>query len=331
MNVIIESNFPFSVASIGYSASGELRISLNSDDAGTGRRFCYEAQLDCRAAEERSMVGLLEYARRYMERSTVKESTKGTYKLMCNYLEAYGDCLLERVNTEYLEGFVAYLHSRGLGQGTVRLHFQKLTCVLHDAYRNGLFDDRVLQRVKRPKKVQTKKCFLTEAELKRMMRHPLPEEYGNIMSMFLFSCLTGLRFGDVLGLRWKDVKRNGKHLQLEFHQQKTDTHERLPLCADAEALLHGMERKGEHVFDKVTNPYVNATLRKWCKEAKIKKPVTFHIARHTFCVLLLTKEVPIFTVQQLMCHSDIGTTQVYADLMNSTMAKAVKKLPRLEQ
>lgn len=55
--------------------------------------------------------------------------------------------------------------------------------------------------------------------------------------------------------------------------------------------------------------------------------ISFHIARHTFCVLLLTKDVPIYTVQQLMCHSEIGSTKVYADLLNKTKEKAVKRLP----
>ena len=51
------------------------------------------------------------------------------------------------------------------------------------------------------------------------------------------------------------------------------------------------------------------------------------VSRHTFCVLLLTKDVPIYTVQQLMCHSDIGSTKVYADLLNKNKLKAVRKLP----
>ena len=67
MNVIIESNFPFSVASIGYSAVGELRISLISGTAMTDSRFCYEATLGEGDAEERPQVGLLDYARQYME------------------------------------------------------------------------------------------------------------------------------------------------------------------------------------------------------------------------------------------------------------------------
>ena len=55
--------------------------------------------------------------------------------------------------------------------------------------------------------------------------------------------------------------------------------------------------------------------------------MTFHIARHTFCVMLLTKDVPIYTVQKLMCHSGIGTTNIYADLTSKSKAKAVRKLP----
>ena len=152
------------------------------------------------------------------------------YRLMCNHLEAYGDITIDKITTAYLQDFIKYLQSQGMKPGSVRLYFQKLACVLHDAYKNGLFDDRILQRVKRPKREQEKKSFLSETELKKLAHHRLSEEYNNIQSMFLFSCMTGLRYSDVQGLRWKDVKRSGKHLQLEFHQQKTDTYERLPFA-----------------------------------------------------------------------------------------------------
>jgi len=327
MNVKIVSDFQFTLASIQYTPDGELCLTLSSAENAGGKQYQYTASLGSGQAEERPKVSLLEYARAFAANSSVKDSTKDSYRLMCNHLEAYGDRPLDEVTTDYLQQFIAHLYGTGLMTGTVRLYFQKLTCVLHDAYRNGLFDDRILQRVKRPKREQRKKCFLTEGELRRLMRQRLPEEYGNIRTMFLFSCLTGLRYGDVQGLRWSDVKRSGNHLHLEFHQQKTDSHERLPLCAEAETLLRGLKRSGEHVFKAEANQRVNTVLKRWCREARITKPVSFHSARHTFCVLLLTKEVPIFTVQQLMCHSDIGATKVYADLLNKTKAKALKRLP----
>ena len=326
MNIKISSDFKFTVSSIQYMPNGELHISLSSGE-DTNVNYEYKASLGNGEAMEKPSISLLQYARDYTQRSNIQLKTKSTYHLMCNHLQQYGDCAIDKVTTEYLQGFISYLQSIGMMPNTVRLYFQKLACVLHQAYKNDLFDDRILQRVKRPKKEQQKKCFLSEVELKRLVKHKLSSEFDNIQTMFLFSCMTGLRFSDVQGLRWKDIKKNGKHLHLEFHQQKTDTNERLPLCAEAESILRGMRHSGEHVFSSETNQKVNVVLKRWCKEARVNKPVTFHSARHTFCVLLLTNDVPIYTVQQLMCHSDISTTNVYADLLNKTKSKALKKLP----
>lgn len=329
MNIKINSNFQFSVVSIQYTATGELSICLSSDDFSSGAHYQYSASLGNSQAEERPSVSLLQYAKSYAASANIKPKTRESYMHVCRHLTDYGDSTMDNVTTNYLQGFILHLQSQGMKPGSVRLYFQKLACVLHDAYKNGLFDDRILQRVKRPKREQEKKSFLSETELKKLAKHRLSEEYNNIQSMFLFSCMTGLRYSDVQGLRWKDVKRSGKHLQLEFHQQKTDTYERLPLCAEAEALLRSQKHGGEYVFKEETNQKVNVVLKRWCKEARIKKHVSFHSARHTFCVLLLTKDVPIYTVQQLMCHSDIATTKIYADLLNKTKAKALRKLPTL--
>ena len=330
MNIVIKSNFPFSVSSIRYAPNGELCIELSSGAEDTKKRFRYTASLGSGDAEEQPSASLLEYSRKYVADSKIKEKSKDPYRQMIRFLGQYGDSTLDKVTTEYLQGFIGHLQSAGLSPNTVRLYFQKITCILNNAYREGLFDERVLRRVQRVKRPKEKKSFLTERELKRLVRCRRYGKYGNIESMFLFSCMTGLRFGDVQGLRWKDVGHEGRHLYLDFTQHKTGTRETLPLCEGAESLLRGLKKKGERVFDPVSNPWANTVIRQWCRESGVRKPVTFHTARHTFCVLLLTRDVPIFTVQQLMCHSDIGTTKVYADILNRTKTKAVKKLPLLE-
>lgn len=327
MNIVIKSDFQFSVTSIRYAPNGELCIELSSENGNPKNRYQYTADLGSGQAEEKPLVSLVDYSRKFMENSRIKEKSKDPYRQMLRFLGSYGDCTLDKVTTEYLQGFIGHLQSVGLAPNTVRLYFQKITCVLNNAYKEGLFDERILRRVQRVKRPREKKSFLTEAELKRLVRNRRYGIYGETESMFLFSCMTGLRFGDVQGLRWKDVKRDGKHLSLEFHQQKTDTSESLPLCECAESLLRTQKKEGEYVFGRVSNQWVNQVLKRWCRDSRIKKPVVFHTARHTFCVLLLTNDVPIFTVQQLMCHSDINTTKVYADLLNRTKTKAVKKMP----
>ena len=329
MDIEINSNFPFSVVSIRFTPGGGLCISLASDKEDNASEYRYTASLGDGNAEERTPVSLAQYATDYADGSDIKPKTRLSYRLMVKHLCEYGDTEIGKVTTAYLQGFIEHLQRHGLKPGTVRLDFQKLACVLHNAYREGLFDDRILQRVRRPRKEQSKKCFLTEAELRRLERNPLPERHRNIQDMFLFSCMTGLWFSDVQALKWSDVRRSGRHLWIEFRQRKTGTHERLPLGSAAETLLQSLPRSGTHVFGPVCNQWANAQLRKWCKKARIRKPVTFHCGRHTFCVQLLAQGVPLYTVQRLMGHTDIATTEIYADIMDRTMSKAVGKLPLL--
>ena len=327
MKVVIQSNFSFDVKNIGFSASGELVISLSSTESDNENHYSYEADFGASSAVARPVVKLLDYTAAYVSKACIQEKTKSSYHLMMRHLQDYGDCNMEDVTTEYIQNFITYLERQGLQRGTVRLYFQKLACVLNDAYKNELFDERILRRVKRPKREQSKKSFLTERELKRLFSTAMPEKYDNMKNMFLFSCSTGLRFSDVANLQWKNVKSHNKHLLLEYHQQKTNTNEVLPLCAQAETLLRSLKHKGVKVFGHELSQEVNKFLKRWCKAAKIRKRVSFHTARHSFCVMLLTYDVSIYTVQQLMCHSDINSTKVYADILNKTKDKAVKKLP----
>lgn len=152
MDIKIISNFDFAVSSIQYSANGELQIRLEKEGVPTENRYEYEMCLGGGKSEQRPTYSLLKYAQEFAQNSNIKDKTKDCYRLMCKHLEKYGDCTIDSLTTNYLQGFIDYLQEQGLKVGTVRLYFQKLACVLHDAYKGGLFDDRVLQRVKRPKR-----------------------------------------------------------------------------------------------------------------------------------------------------------------------------------
>ncbi len=135
MNIRIESNFKFSVSSMHYLPNGELSIVLSKDEELERSRYEYVACLGNGEAEEHPSISLLDYIHDYVETSNTKSKTKESYMLMYNHLEAYGDSTIDKVTTAYLQDFIQYLQSQGLKPGSVRLYFQKLACVLHDAYK----------------------------------------------------------------------------------------------------------------------------------------------------------------------------------------------------
>lgn len=72
------------------------------------------------------------------------------------------------------------------------------------------------------------------------------------------------------------------------------------------------------------NHDANVMLSEVVKTAKINKRVTWHTARHTCATLLVYQGVPITTVQKILGHSSLRTTQIYSEIMPRTVVKDLK-------
>jgi len=143
--------------------------------------------------------------------------------------------------------------------------------------------------------------------------------------------MTGLRQGELLGLRWRDVDFSSRRVRVvspfvrgEFADPKSNTSGRsVPLAgrvADALGELRSSSlypRAGDLVFahpetgrpldrSKLTRRFASAIQR-----AGVRR-VTFHELRHTFGTRMAAAGVPIRTIQQWMGHADMKTTQIYA-------------------
>lgn len=85
------------------------------------------------------------------------------------------------------------------------------------------------------------------------------------------------------------------------------------------------------VFDKLHNnkTVINNILRQWCNKAGITKHITFHCARHTFATMMLTLGTDLYTVSKLLGHREIGTTQIYAKIIDKNKQQAVANIPSI--
>ena len=154
-----------------------------------------------------------------------------------------------------------------------------------------------------------------------------PEMSGrlaHVKDAFLFCCYTGLRFSDFCLMRSGFFSREGDCLWLRMKQKKTGTEVMIPV-----GLL--FEGKGEKILKKYgsveafsripSNSKVNAALKVLQELAGIKTRMTFHLARHTCATLLCHQGVPITTIQRILGHTSVATTQLYQDVMPDTILK----------
>ena len=144
----------------------------------------------------------------------------------------------------------------------------------------------------------------------------------NIKDAFLFCCYAGLRYSDFINLTAANIVELHQETWLIYKSVKTGIDVRLPLY-----LL--FEGKGlrvlENFFKLKDNSNVNKDLNALAKLAEIDKRISFHTARHTNATLLIYSGANITTVQKLLGHKSVKTTQVYANIMDMTIVHDLEK------
>ena len=171
--------------------------------------------------------------------------------------------------------------------------------------------------------------YLTETELKTLADKKFAvERLSQVRDVFLFSCYTGLAFIDVFQLTSDNIGIGVDGNQWIFtSRQKTDTPSRIPLLPQAKTIIEKYKDHprciNEHkVLPILSNQKMNAYLKEIADMCEINKPLTFHIARHTFATTVtLSNGVPIETVSKMLGHRSIKITQHYAKILDKKVSE----------
>lgn len=222
---------------------------------------------------------------------------------------------------------VKELNPPKISKGTQRNIYVGLSTVMKRAIRDNIIEVNpcsLLQRSEKPPKYKAQIAYLTIEEVQQLINTPC--YYDMLKRAFLFGCSTGLRASDIASLTWGQILDDdyfGKVMKLKV--QKTKKEEILPLPSLA---LHVMPERGEAtdndlIFPSFYESRMGEKLQKWADDAGINKKVRFHVSRHTAATINLSLGVPIETVSKLLGHSNINTTQIYAEVINESKKKAV--------
>lgn len=278
--------------------------------------------------------------RRSRGNQTIWRSALNHLRIYCKPNTTFAD-----VDAAWIRGFKGYLndakclsrksvrastHEKPLSQGSKGLYFDKLRACINQAFADGIIPQNPLKNIEGFKHDEIERVYLTLDEVRAMASTQC--RYPVLYDAFLFSCLTGIRRVDIMKMTWREVKQEGDNVRIIFTQQKTKGLEYLDISQQAAKYLGERRADDEKVFAGLDfSSYIFVELRQWAMRAGVKKDVTFHTARHTFAVLMLTLGTDIYTVQKLLGHREIQTTQIYAKVVDSKKKEAVNRIPDLSQ
>ncbi|MEX6689564.1 site-specific integrase [Danxiaibacter flavus] len=213
-------------------------------------------------------------------------------------------------------------------------HIQRLKKVVMMAVNKGWIDTDPFINFHR-KQERTHRTFLTKEELERIERKEFQfERLERVRDVFIFSCYTGLAFVDIEKLTQDNLVTgiDGKKWIYTF-RQKTDTKSNIPLLPAALKIIEKYYTANDNYTNKllplITNIKTNAYLKEIADMCDIKKNLTFHMARHTFATTItLSNGVPIETVSNMLGHTKITTTQIYAKVLENKVSNDMMVLER---
>lgn len=273
------------------------------------------------------------FAKEYVQHSDRRESTKENLFTTITVLQEFRPGLdFKDITYTFLKDFEVYLREKGNGINTVAKHLRQLRTLVNEAINQGyIHADAYPFRKFKIKQEKGRHEFLTPDELKKLENLEVHDlKLRHVLDAFLFCCYVGLRFSDFCQLTPSNfIRVNGKRW-LHFKSIKTGIELRLPLHLLFEGkALAILDRYCITEFASLgSNSEVNKALSVITSMARIKKHVTYHTARHTCATLLIHQGVPITTVQRLLGHTSVKTTEIYSEILSSTIVRDLKAVKR---
>ncbi len=258
----------------------------------------------------------------------LKESSFKSYLITRKHLALFiqkvyktDDLVFSQIHSDFLDQLKDYIIvDKGLSLGYYRAISLKAKKVLTIAYQKGDMEQLLFANIKLERGDEKAPRSLDAQSLEKIRTlsfHDLEVQERYIRDVFLFACYTGIAFCDLFQLNVEHlVKDDNQDYWLKFHRQKTGQLSRIKLIPQALEILNCYQKQGEKfLLQAVSYSHYSLVLRVISERVGLSFPLTSHIARHTFATLItLEQGVSIETVSKMLGHSDISTTERYAQV-----------------
>ncbi|WP_108822198.1 site-specific integrase [Dysgonomonas sp. Marseille-P4361] len=250
-----------------------------------------------------------------------------TRKHLTNFIkEKYNltDISFKEINHLFLTDFEVYLlTSCGCNSNTTAKFMQFFKRIVIIAKNNGWIKIDPFANYKiRIKKVD--RGYLSQEEVEAIMAKEFStKRLEQVRDIFIFSCFSGLAYIDVKKLRKENIRTSfDGNLWIIGKREKTDVSFSIPLLDVPKKILEKYEGTlpENRILPVPSNQKMNAYLKEIGALCGIDKEISFHLARHTFATLTLSKGVSIESVSKMLGHTNIRTTQIYARITDSKIS-----------
>jgi len=249
------------------------------------------------------------------------------------YLSAQDRRDLDAVSRDTIVGYLLHLQEQGKATATIARRLAALKAFYQYLVRERVLQEDPTRNLESPKLQRRLPRVLTVSEVERVLRQPDPRVPGGMRDRAMLELLyaTGIRVSELVSLNLGDVNMDQGYLRCFGKGAK----ERLVPIGSfalqslrsylAEARPHLVREPREqclfvnHHGHRLTRQGFWKIVKRYSQEAHIERSITPHTLRHSFATHLLENGADLRSVQEMLGHADISTTQIYTHLTQTRL------------
>jgi len=257
------------------------------------------------------------------------------------------DELVLSADTEEIRAYLAFLNNKDYSKSTIARKLATLRSFYKFLVKRGRLDSNPVTPVRTPKQDKKLPRFLEYEEVKRLLETPPVDNWLGARDRAILETLysTGIRVSELVGLNMEDIDFLGEVAHIRGKGKK----ERIaPISSSAlQTIQHYMEYRNKRAqsnanFDskvlfvnkhgrRLSTRSVRRKMDKYLKMAGLDPAISPHTLRHSFATHMLNNGADLRSVQELLGHQSLSTTQIYTHLGTSKLKEVYENAHPREQ
>lgn len=285
---------------------------------------------------EEQINGFINYLHNVKKMS---QNTEMSYRRDLHKLGVYiGDKGIDALTGADLKGYIVSLDEQGFKPATISRNVASIKAFFHYLQKEGIVSEDISTALKAPKIEKKAPDILSTEDVVRLLEQPRGDSPKELRDKAMLELLyaTGIRVSELISLLESDVNMNmGYIVCRDTHKERV-----IPFGGEAKNALNryiGESRNAMVDNDSCHSLFVNCSggpmsrqgfwklIKYYAKKAGISTDITPHTLRHSFAAHLVENGADLRAVQEMLGHSDISTTQIYATMTHSRIRDVYAK------
>ncbi len=276
------------------------------------------------------------------EKKHISENTAVSYerdlRKLLQFLSSQGCNRLSEVTTTGLDSYLLFLEREGRKPSTISRNVASMKAFFQYLQKKGELGHDVAENLKAPRIEKKVPEILSQEEVEQLLaqtKGASPKELRDCAMLELLYA-TGIRVSELIGLQMEDI-----NLQMEYIKCRDSHKERIVPFGNIakEAVSRYLTDGRKELVKEGENPWLFTNcsgqpmsrqgfwklVKGYGKKAGIRHEITPHTLRHSFAAHLVNNGADLHAVQEMLGHSDISTTQIYARIGQSKIREVYAK------